>query len=79
MKFRNPKTGEVYAVTLGICPLSGFCSEVSCYSCPIRKLVPPRTSCSMWVNEHPQEFARLMGYEVVEENSENLRETVSNN
>lgn len=64
MKFRNPRTNEVYAVTIYNCSTSGFCAGISCSECPING----RGNCSTWVNSNPYEAARLMGYEVVEDN-----------
>lgn len=63
MKFRNPKTGEVYqnikvALNSFPCP-----QKISCEDCSLND-----NKCSeKWVNEHPIEAARLMGYEVVPE------------
>ena len=64
MKFRDPRTNEVYEVTNNNCSASGFCVGISCSECPING----RGNCSTWVNSNPYEAARLMGYEVVEEN-----------
>ena len=63
MKFRDPKTGKVYqnaraALDSFPCP-----QRVSCENCKF-----DGNKCTeKWVNEHPQEAARLMGYEVVED------------
>ena len=63
MKFRDPKTGKVYqnaraALDSFPCP-----QRVSCENCKFGG-----NKCTeKWVNEHPHEAARLMGYEVVEE------------
>lgn len=63
MKFRDPKTGKVYqdaraALDSFPCP-----QGVSCENCKFGG-----NKCTeKWVNEHPQEAARLMGYEVVED------------
>lgn len=64
MKFRNPKTGEVYTVTHNGCYESGFCGYTLCSECNIGKSKGP-VKCSEWVNKNPEEAARLMGYEVV--------------
>ena len=64
MKFRDPKTGAVF------CPDDiEFCGKYahrSCADCPI---MWNRTGqrCDTWVHEHPREAARLMGYEVIED------------
>ena len=66
MKFRDPKTGKVYqnaraALDSFPCP-----QRVSCENCKF-----DGNKCTeKWVNEHPQEAARLMGYEVVENDTE---------
>ena len=64
MKFRDPRTNEVYEVTNNNCSASGFCARISCSECPING----RGNCSTWVNSNPYEAARLMGYEVIEDN-----------
>lgn len=63
MRFRNPKTGEVYSV-VNACTGSGFCIGIPCSDCEINKKRNSE-SCSEWVNNNPEEAARLMGYEVV--------------
>ena len=71
MKFRDPKTGKVYqnaraALDSFPCP-----QRVSCENCKFDE-----NKCTeKWVNEHPQEAARLMGYEVVEETHGNAQKT----
>lgn len=71
MKFRDPKTGKVYqnaraALDSFPCP-----QRVSCENCKFGG-----NKCTeKWVNEHPQEATRLMGYEVVEETHANTRKT----
>lgn len=66
MKFRDPKTGKVYqnaraALDSFPCP-----QRVSCENCKF-----DGNKCTeKWVNEHPQEAARLMGYEVVEDDAQ---------
>lgn len=62
MKFRNPETGEVFftireAWTAFMCP--GPCGD-----CNLQR----GSTCEKeWIEAHPNEAARLMGYEVVEE------------
>lgn len=63
MKFRNPKTGKLYqnaraALDSFPCP-----QRVSCENCKF----DGKKCTEKWVNEHPYEAARLMGYEVVED------------
>ena len=67
MKFRNPETREVYNLTYKDCVSSGFCKKYgTCFPCPIYEKADDGT-CSLWVVSHPYEAARLMGYEVVED------------
>ena len=67
MKFRNPKTGEIYDVTEKTDSLiTGFCMGIWCGGCPIIKHTNGRMLCVDWVNEHPHTAARMMGYEVIE-------------
>lgn len=66
MKFRNPETGEIYEVTYDNCNRSGFRAEIECGECPLKEYIATGL-CSIWVNAHPHEAARLMGYEVVED------------
>lgn len=62
MKFRNPKTGEVFENTYDDIT---FCGRYKgCIGCPIGE-VKQNYDCTDWVNKHPEEAARLMGYEVV--------------
>ena len=64
MKFKSTKTGKIYA-TIGDA-LNAFKCPAPCPDCPI-----PWNSngqgCDTWVHEHPREAARLMGYEVIED------------
>ena len=49
-----------------------FCErQKSCDTCPLDEPSHKKedTSCVDWCNEHPHEAARLMGYEVVEDDS----------
>ena len=71
MKFRNTKTGEVFDVSDGA-PGTGFCYGIKCYECPIRSAHP---YCKKIIHEHPNEAARLMGYEVVEEHTSTHEKT----
>lgn len=65
MKFRNPNTQEVYEVVHNDCEKSGFCANLSCLFCPISNKT--KGMCFTWINDNPNEAARLMGYEVVED------------
>lgn len=67
MKFRNPDTGEVFNNLQQAS--DAFCSTYDsyCQGCPIDK-VNGGCACWDWIQEHPYEAERLMGY--VEENKE---------
>jgi hypothetical protein len=66
MKFRNPETGEVFDVRTGV---ERFCYGKECDTCPMYNRCP-NDFCSEWAVDHPHEAARLMGYEVVEDEKE---------
>lgn len=66
MKFRNPETGEVF---LSISSAADyFCRENDCFlqTCPLKGQTDGEP-CADWANAYPRVAARLMGYEVVEE------------
>ena len=70
MKFRNKKTGEVFptiteAWTAFMCP--GPCGD-----CNLQR----GSTCEKeWIEAHPHEAARLMGYEVVEDDCNQLQKS----
>lgn len=66
MKFRDTKTGEVFAVKYNECNLR-FCKGFNCEDCPVRETNYTDLTCSDWVNANPYEAAALMGYEVVDD------------
>lgn len=69
MKFRNPETGEVFSGSI-LRRYNPFCHATICSKCPLQGPVTncaDTSDCSIWVVEHPHEAARLMGYEVVED------------
>ena len=71
VKFRNPKTGEVFEV-INNCA-EKFCANIKeCRYCQIKSKINKMIEhpCSRWINEHPYEAAELMGYEVVEDSKE---------
>lgn len=80
MKFRNPKTGEVYHDS-DIALDSAF-NCANCVKCPLKKRTfLTALSCCDWVDTYPHEAAALMGYEVAEEMREpqlNAEEKESN-
>ena len=70
MKFRS-KTGEIVnAESYRFCRKNdGRCKECPLFQ-KISTVIDRGTNadkCNKWVNEHPYEAARLMGYEVVED------------
>lgn len=77
MKFRNPETGEVFNNLQQAADVFCLNYDSYCQGCPIDKANGGR-ACRDWIQEHPYEAARLMGYEVVEENSNKLKETLIN-
>ena len=66
MKFRNPETGEVLAVSDAV---NKYCAGRWCGdTCKLYYAAgDPDKVCADWAEYHPHEAARLMGYEVVEE------------
>lgn len=70
MKFRDLETGEAFENT---CDDTTFCGQyIGCINCPVGN-VKLNYDCTEWVNEHPHEAARLMGYEVVEDEKEEIK------
>ena len=63
MKLRNPTTGEVVSIEEAVYI---FCSDTWCDSCPIRT-ESEDFRCQSWAESHPVVVARLMDYEVVED------------
>lgn len=73
MKFKNPETGEVYNVQ-DSCVNANFCDDIDiCFNCPIYDH-RGKLGCPEWVNTHPEEAAALMGYEVLYEPGDPIRE-----
>lgn len=74
MKFRDPKTGKVFENITGafvnFCAGRNCSSKLSNYVCPFREKSISTPGCSTWAINHPTEAARLMGYEVIEEETE---------
>ena len=64
MKFRNTKTGEVMS---GERAHRLFCEDRNCLKCPMRQKAPTNDGCVHFRKTYPHEAARLMGYEVVED------------
>lgn len=75
MKFRNPRTGEVYDLQSGRCVESGFCENISCSACPMGGVMKPiGQTCSEWAMQNPYEAARLMRYEYLEDGNTSKQE-----
>ena len=67
MKFRNPETGKVLSASAAV---DSECSYTSCEQCKLHPGIPnDDIVCADWAETHPHEAARLMGYEVVEDDS----------
>lgn len=66
MKFRNPETGEVLAVSDAV---NKYCAGRWCGdTCKLYYAAGDSDKvCADWAEYHPYEAARLMGYEVVED------------
>lgn len=62
MKFRNPQTGAVFCSDD-----IEFCGEYACRQCAECPLAECQRPCSWFILDHPYEAARLMGYEVIED------------
>lgn len=68
MKFRNPETGEVLSISDAV---DHYCKKRWCDNCALREPVgDPDKVCADWAETHPYEAARLMGYEVLEDEAE---------
>lgn len=65
MKFHNPETGEVLSISDAV---DKYCKQRWCDNCLLREPIgDPDKVCADWAETHPHEVARLMGYEVVED------------
>lgn len=76
MKFRNPKTGEVFEDIRTV--RERVCSGHECDNCPLNQFNQGELyghTCVYFVKEYPAEAARLMGYEVVEDKEEPMDKT----
>lgn len=68
MKFRDPEKEEIYDFEGRDCLTSGFCVGIPCKACPIRRH-RGKMSCREYVLNNPNTAARLMGYEVIEDDA----------
>ncbi len=72
MKFRKPETGEVVSIPVAV---SRYCKTKGrwCCKCSLPGAMNrPEKPCEPWAELHPQEAARLMGYEVVDETEDSM-------
>jgi hypothetical protein len=68
MKFRNPETGEVFSISEAV---TAYCDRPNRGRCEDCCLYAPagEQNCQGWAANHPHKAARLMGYEVMEDDS----------
>ena len=66
MKFRNPQTGKIYQTIVDA--FQAHKCPCMCADCP-PVLIRNRLDCAMWTYSHPLTAARLMGYEVIEDDA----------
>lgn len=66
MKFRNKNTGEIVSISDAV---DDYCKGSGCEdSCALYPVInDPDRVCADWAEHHPQEAARLMGYELVDD------------
>ena len=72
MKFRNKETGEefpyIQAARVSFCLYRENAAMMACYTCKLSsRNNGEHSGCVEFCEEHPHEAARLMGYEVVED------------
>lgn len=70
MKFRNPQTGKIYQTIVDA--FQAHKCPCMCADCP-PVLIRNRLDCAMWTYSHPLTAARLMGYEVIEDEPDALQ------
>ena len=66
MKFRNRETGVVLTDEQA---QGQFCKGRHCWECPMNQKSPAKECCVDFRKSHPHEAARLMGYEVVDDDA----------
>ena len=64
MKFQNPRTGEIYTAGEAVRTVC-VDGENRCEKCCLGET--ECRNCNEWVRDNPQEAARLMGYEVIDD------------
>lgn len=61
----EPETGEVLSISDAV---DHYCKQRWCDNCALREPVgDPDKVCADWAEYHPHEAARLMGFEMVED------------
>lgn len=73
MKFRD-KNGRIFEHTsleFCGCYFDEYSSNCECEKC----LINHPSDCDLWVENHPEEAARLMGYKIVEETASQIEKT----
>lgn len=70
--FRNTKTGKEILCSKDHFLMTGFCREVRCDDCSVRKRVEEDGfgSCVEWMREHWEEGLALLGWRMVEEDED---------
>lgn len=68
MKFKRPYSEETFDNIQSAA--DAFCQENDCFwnTCPIEKITCGKP-CSTWIGNNPYDAAKLMGYEVVEDDA----------
>ena len=69
MKFRNPKTGEVFEHK-GIAFCGPYKSDATCEDCPIAQTPHFANQCNDWILANPERAAELMGYELLNDDGQ---------
>lgn len=66
MKYRNKETGEVFdSITKA---WTAFCSKNLCHKCKFSNFVIHNESCKLWMLDHTDKAAAIMGYEIIPDN-----------
>ena len=68
MKFKSPYSEETFDNIQSAA--DAFCQENDCFwnTCPIKKITCGKP-CSTWIGNNPYDAAKLMGYEVVDDDA----------
>lgn len=70
MKFQNPRTGEIFDNYAGMlddyCPAKEDTSNKYCKTCAFAK-IQTELICTEYAEMHPEETAKIIGYEVIDD------------